>query len=216
MSIFTNPRLAALPCELMRSCTFAENFVTMTRMSANLVNDVGSGITADHGVTNDGLAYLISDPLFQGTQFSVMVQFSADALVSDYSTRLILSATNALTSPGADGFAIGVNPDGIKANHGDGTGSLNTPCDVDLDYSDGEIHTLTYVVDLVAGTHILYVDGLTANSQTSDKTGPVGGVDDVRIHGVEGHAETIAPVDGHPVLVQDARLVFAAGIEGRG
>ena len=64
------------------------------------------------------------------------------------------------------GFIIWTDGDGVKANHVSGA-TVPTECAVDMTYADGEDHTLTYVVDMVGGTHSLYVDAETVDTQTT-------------------------------------------------
>ena len=166
---FSNPRLAALPCELMRGCSFADNFVTLTKFAENKGSVNGTGVTMDHGMTSDGNGYVDYDIVTQTGSFSVMIRFRT-------TTQLDVGAVGYLVENdiGEDnGFSIALTHDGVIANH-NAPGYPNRSREIDVDYSDGEWHTITYVLDLVGLVHNLYVDSLavvTAYSNTDDEIG---------------------------------------------
>ena len=164
MTTFSNPRLAALPCELMRGCSFADNFVNLTRIADNFGTDTGTGNTANHGLVTNGSGYIVYDIVSQPGNFSITFSFKAAAVSAD--GHLISSGDIA---PGyiEDGFDIYVDATGIRANAGGG-GNSSDPCTVDIAYADSVHHTVTYVVNKTAGTHSLYVDALAVNTQDYD------------------------------------------------
>lgn len=163
MASFSNPRLAALPCELMRGCSFAENCVTLTRMGYNKGTSVGLGNTANHGFTSTGVGYFTYDKVGQPGNFSVTVRFSATVT----STAGHLIGNNNLIASGiVDGFDIWVDANGVKARSGDGVADIAV-LSVDLNYADGVEHVVTYVCDKDANTQTLYVDALTATSNAN-------------------------------------------------
>jgi hypothetical protein len=173
MANFSNARLAAEPCELMRGCTFADNFVTLTRIALNNGADTGTGNTADQALTTDGNGWITYEPQPQSDTFSVVINFSASSLASG-DKILVSNVWQRLINGSPDnGFTIWVDADGVKANHRSNA-TLPTQCEVDLDYSDGVSRTVTYVVDLTGGTHTLYVAALDADSQTTTVTGTIG------------------------------------------
>lgn len=166
-TLYPNPRLAALPCELMRGCTFAEDFVTETRVALNMGALVGTGNTVDHAIETDGNGYVsFTECPLQDDLISVVIRFSATALASTAAILLSNSGASLIADSNADGICIWVDATGVKANHGNGA-IVPTKCSVALDYSDGEEHCLTYVINMTAGTHSLYVDALAVNTQAT-------------------------------------------------
>jgi len=156
-----NPRWDALPCERMRGCSFAEEFLTLERMEQNAATITGA-TTADHGVVFDGTGTAEYVIVPQPGKFSVVIRFSTS--IETIGTLL----ANAALIPGAaiDGFCVWVDSTGIRANHSNGV-AIPTRCSVDIDYADGEEHTITYVVDMTGGAHHLYVDALDVDTQTT-------------------------------------------------
>jgi hypothetical protein len=167
---FSNPRWDALPCERMRGCSFADDFLTLKRSEQNDGVDSGSGNTADYGLTLTGSGWFVYDIVSQPSGFSVKIQFKTSATSSGAS---LIGNANIVVGPLSDGFEIWVDADGVRANHYDGVG-LPSNCYVDLAYADGAIHTVTYVVDMVGGTHSLYVDALAVNTQTTTISTEIG------------------------------------------
>jgi len=166
---FSNARNSALPCELMRGCSFAEDFVTLARIAENYGTDSGSGNTANNGLVTNGSGYLEYDVVSQAGDFTAVIRFSTtttpvgnDYLISNYAS--------------GEGFYIHLSSAGITASHDDGI-AAPTACVLPLstlDYTDGEIHTITYIVNKTTGFHILYVDSETAKSQTTTAAGTTG------------------------------------------
>ncbi|MCP4548683.1 MAG: LamG domain-containing protein, partial [bacterium] len=165
---WSNPRLNALPCERMRGCTFAEDFVTWTRAQVNLASGYGSTFVMDHGLTTEEAT--LSFPTYPATphddQFTVVLQFNTSAT----STAGTLAATGDFAS-NEDGFYIRVTATGVTATFY-GNSTQETPLTVACDYADGETHTVTYVVDMTGNSHTLYVDDLDAatGATTVDET----------------------------------------------
>jgi hypothetical protein len=172
---FSNSRLSALPCELMRGCSFAEDFITLTRIADNHGTDTGTGNAADHGLTTDGNGYIAYDIVPQPSSFSVVVQFSRSSLSSGVE-HLIYNGD----FPAGGGFEISIHGDYVRGNHSDGV-LLPTRCQVQVDYSDGEIHTITYVVDMAGGNHYLYVDALDVVSQSTSVNSKIGDVNAINV-----------------------------------
>jgi hypothetical protein len=154
----------------MRGCSFADDFLTLKRSEQNDGVDSGSGNTADYGLTLTGSGWFVYDIVSQPSGFSVKIQFKTSATSSGAS---LIGNANIVVGPLSDGFEIWVDADGVRANHYDGVG-LPSNCYVDLAYADGAIHTVTYVVDMVGGTHSLYVDALAVNTQTTTISTEIG------------------------------------------
>ena len=161
-SNFSNPRWYSEPCERMLNCSFAEKFLSDGTIAKNFGTITGT-INVDRGATavSGNIEY---DIVTQPSGFSVVVKWSASALVSVDSRLIYNSASLHAGTPGT-GFSIWLDADGIKANCSTGT-TAETPVLVDLDYSDGAIHTATYVVDMDGGTQSLYVDLLPVDTQS--------------------------------------------------
>ena len=175
-TLYHNSRLAALPCELMRGCVFAENWVTASRVANAFGTYGGSGTVTNSGITTNGSGFVSYDstPGFADTDYcSIVLRFSTSTAAT--SARLLMaSASGVLTADTAsDGVAIWIDADGVKANHSDGV-SVPTKCSVDLSYADGETHTITYLIDLNTGTHSLYVDALAVDTQATTISSTLG------------------------------------------
>ncbi len=119
--------------------------------------------------------------------------------------ELLASNTNLIAGTAADGFSIWIDEDGIKANHSTSS-VIPTECTVDLDYADGEIHTVTFVVDQTAGKQYLYVDALTADEQTIATTTEIGTTNPIEIAG-DGNDNFIGTIE--KVRIFDAVLTEA-------
>lgn len=155
----SNPRLNAMSCEIMNHCSFADDFVSEERCGKNAgcsTNRTSS--TISEGFTSDGSGSIVYDAVSQPSTFSVVVKFKSSTL----SNKIIFSNISTVK-----GFAITTTSTGITCYSHDGLNVTDVNCSVDIDYSDNEIHTVTYVVDYSAGTQKLYVDALDLNSQTS-------------------------------------------------
>ena len=174
MTTFSNPRLAALPCELMRGCSFADNLVTAATVLNNNGTEAGAGGVFDHGGTFAGNGYIYYDIVTQPSGFSVKVQFETTYTVTIRGPLI----SNAMT--GQDGFWIYLTPTGVYAQHGNGS-QPHTACEVAIAYADGEIHTVTYVVDMTGGTHTLYVDALAAVTESTAINEEIGTTETVLI-----------------------------------
>lgn len=164
-ALYPNHRLAALPCESMRGCVFAEDFITETKVRDN--NGIPSAsAVVDHGVAlggNSQVSFGNWDDHTCTDYLSVVLRFATTT--QETGTKLLLGNTHTFSN----GVRIEIDADGIKANHNDG-GVEPTECSVDLNYYDGEIHTVTYLIDLVSGEHHLYVDALAVDTQTTSKS----------------------------------------------
>jgi hypothetical protein len=171
---FSNPRWDALPCEMMRGCSFADDFLTEERIEQNNGASGGGGGTVDHGLTFTGSGFFEYDIVTQPSGFSVTVRFLTTYTVT---TRgpLIRNAT-----AGTAGFWIYLTPTGVLAQHGNGS-EPHDACEVAISYADGEIHTVTYVVDMTSGTHSLYVDALDVATETTAIDEEIGDVDIVTV-----------------------------------
>lgn len=150
----------------MRGCVFAENFISEDRVTANGGGSYGVSTTFARGMTIE------EDPLNAGATFdqialegesTAVVRFSSDQLAAG---ERLLAGRVALLTAAAQGFAVWVDADGVKATYGDGV-SRETPLEVDLDYSDGEIHTVSYSFNNSDSTHTLRVDALTGATATT-------------------------------------------------
>jgi hypothetical protein len=64
----------------MRGCSFAENYITLTRMGLNNGTDTGTGNTADGEFVTDGNGYFVYDIVSQPSGFSVKTFFKASAV----------------------------------------------------------------------------------------------------------------------------------------
>lgn len=167
---WSNPRLNALPCERMRGCTFADDFVTLARIADNLGTDTGTGNAADHGLTTTGAGYIAYEIIPQTGGFTVVVRFSATA---ESDPGILIGNANLTGGVAADGFCVWVDDDGVKANHSNGA-TIPIACEIDFDYADGEIHTVTYVVNMTGGEHTLYVDALPESVQSTTISETIG------------------------------------------
>ena len=171
--VYPNPRLATLPCERMRGCSFAENFISEARAALNNGTSWGSGNTVDHGLTVDGTSRgydfgIVSQPTGVVT---VILQFSADTTQQGTLITNTHSNTAFASFPGDRGFRIWLDTDGVRASYGNAS-TMETPLEVDLDFADGEVHTITYIIG--ATGHTLYVDDLdpaTASTTIHEEIG---------------------------------------------
>ncbi len=96
--------------------------------------------------------------------------------------ELLASNANLIAGTAADGFSIWIDEDGVKANHSTSS-VIPTECAVDLDYADGEVHTVTFTVDQSENRQRLLVDGLTADEQTIATTTETGTTNPIEIAG---------------------------------
>jgi hypothetical protein len=163
MSTFSNARIDSNPGERMIACSFADNFLSLATIAAN-DGSAGANALADHGLSSNGATGYVAYPvLAQPGSFSVKIQLKSTATTPQ--TGIFY---NAILRTGAllNGFDIWLDADGVKANHCNGI-TLPTACEVDFNYADGAIHTITYVVDMSNGIHKLYVDALDVNSQST-------------------------------------------------
>ncbi|MCP4604494.1 MAG: LamG domain-containing protein [Proteobacteria bacterium] len=86
VATFSNARNAALPCERMRGCVFADNFVTMTAMEElNAAVDTGTGNSVDHGLTTDGNGHIEYDATTL-TDFTVTLKFTKSTAIANLLT----------------------------------------------------------------------------------------------------------------------------------
>ncbi len=173
-STFHNPRWFADPCERMAGCTFADNFVTEAEVEKNHGEFQGGGADVDHGATIAGNGYIEYDIIPQPGGFSVVVRFSTTETAA---TREPLISN---AEAGTDGFWIYLTPTGVYAQHGNGA-EPHDACEVVLDYADGEVHTLSYVVDMSGGTHTLRVNTLAAVQETTAINEEIGTTDTLLI-----------------------------------
>lgn len=184
-----NARLAALPCELMRGALFAEDFVTKTRMQNAFGVFYGSGESVSDGYTTAGAAYVkydSVDTIGDSDYVSIVLRFSTS---TTQSTNVLVAGTanyNLTIGTPVSGFHIWVDADGVKANHSDGV-SAPTQCEVDLDYADGEIHTVTYLIDMSSGSHSLYVDALDVDTQATTIDANLAGASGIWLTSAGGH-----------------------------
>jgi hypothetical protein len=153
----------------MRGCSFAEDFVTATRVEDNNGTFGGTGYSVDHqfDCVGSGSTYASFDNVTQPDDFSVKIQFST---TTTHSQGILITNADELVGVsgtlGDDGFAVWIDGDGVKANHNNG-GTPPTECEVDFTYTAGAIHTVTYSVDMNGGTHTLRVDALTPDTQST-------------------------------------------------
>lgn len=158
----------------MRGCTFAENFVNEDRMGWNNATLQGSGHVVSNGLTNTASGFVEYDVVTQEDQFSVVVRFSTTTAAT--STKVLIA--NLFT----DGFIIYLESDGIYARYGSSI-FLEAAINVDMDYADGEIHTVSYVVDM-GNTHTLYVDDLDSVSTSATADDEIGSTANLTIAGI--------------------------------
>jgi hypothetical protein len=199
----------------MYGCSFAEDFRSLHLVKwRNAGTDTGTGNSIeDDGLAVDGNGYLSYDVVSQPTDFGVIVRFSASALMSG--DGILVGNANLTGGGAADGFCIWADADGIKANHSDGV-DIATELAVDLDYSDGLIHTVTYVVES-ASTHYLFVDALTSDDDTTSVAMEIGTTNPVIIGGdsSENFIGTISKVrifdfDNLDVYTEDEHALYYA------
>ncbi|MCP4709890.1 MAG: hypothetical protein GY869_14805, partial [Planctomycetes bacterium] len=152
--------------------------MTLSRIADNFGTDVGAGNAADHGLTTTGAGYISYEIISQTAGFTVVVRFSASAATVD---GILIGNANLIAGVATDGFCIWVDADGIKANYSDGV-DIETPVEVDLDYADGEVHTVTYTVAKTSA-HKLYVDALDLDTKAVTLTGTTGAATPVVVSG---------------------------------
>lgn len=213
---FSNPRWCATPGERMLGCIFAEDFQSLHLIHwRNAGTDTGTGNTVDEdGLTVDGNGYLSYDVVSQPNDFSVVVKFSATALMSG--DGILVGNADLVGGSPDDGFCIWADADGIKANHSDGV-DIATELAVDLDYSDGTVHTVTYVVE-DATTHYLYVDALTSDDDSTSVALEIGATNPITIGG-DGTSNFIGTISmvrifdhaSSSILDDDTHAVYYAG-----
>jgi hypothetical protein len=158
----------------MRGCTFADNFVTLSRIADNYGTVNGTGTTADYGLTTDGNGWISYDSVTQDGTATAVVRFRTTEAAS--AGTVLLS-----TSVGAPGgFAIYLTATSVEALYGK-TPTIETALSVDVDYTDGEWHTATYVMDMTGNSHTLYVDDLDADTAATTLDTEIGST--VRVAG---------------------------------
>ena len=162
----SNPRLTAIECERRRGCSFAESFVSETKLALNDGVITGSGASVSRGITVDGTQHVDFDIIGSTLPATAVVKFSA----SEASDGILFGNANLISGTPADGFCIWVDADGVRATYSDGV-SIETALEIDLNYADEENHVVTYSIG--SSSHALYVDGesVTASVSTS---GPIG------------------------------------------
>jgi hypothetical protein len=149
---FSNPRISTKPAERMQGdVIFAEDFVSTARVEANAGSLSGQNVS--RGLFCVGGGSCTFPQVAIGSVFSVLVEFSSESLQDS------TIVDNFKFSESRWGFSIRATADGISAGIDDGT-SQSGDISVPLDYSDGKIHTLLYVVDQDTGEHHLRVDDL--------------------------------------------------------
>jgi hypothetical protein len=173
---FQQSRLASSPFERMKGCVFGENFVSGYRVRKGGGSVVG-GVSFTSSAVLDGYSYITYSSLPLTDTFSAVIRFSANAASSG-----LLFGTQDPISASLTGWRIDVDSTGIRANHSDGT-VLGTSCSVDIDYHDDNIHTVTYVVDLISGDHTLYVDSESDTKSTS-ASGTIGASKTIQVGGL--------------------------------
>ncbi len=170
MTTFSNPRFNALPCERMRGCTFADDFKTQGMVEANYGTLAGTGHSIDNGMTVGGAGFSTYDKNeIKDGYASIVVKFSTTTEAATDYIYYLLSNMSA-----SDGFYIYIKNGAVLARHGDG--AVSTQLSVDLDYADGEVHTITYTIDMNGGTHILHVDELTPDTDTTSISADIGDI----------------------------------------
>jgi hypothetical protein len=186
----------------MRSCSFADNFVTLTTIEENMGSDGGTGNTANRGLSLAGTGWLAYDKVRQPGDFSVTFSFRTSTTHTN--ATAIIATHNVITGPAVDGFTIWVDPARVYANHSNGV-SKPTACGVVIDYADGEWHTVTYIVNMTAGTHSLYVDSLAVDTETTTINEEISDTNVLNIGRVPG-GSTYFTGDVHKVRIFDAVL----------
>jgi hypothetical protein len=177
---YNQERWFALAGERIRGCVFADNYISEYR-TRRTGGTVAGSPTYTSSVVLDGFQYIVYNEQALTNTFSAVVKFSAESA----SSGVLFGTTSPLS---VDGWRIQVDATGIRANHSDGT-SIGTECSVDCDYADGEVHTVTYVVDMVSGDHTLYVDA-DSDTQSTSATGTIGAGREIVVGGI-GFAGTI-------------------------
>jgi hypothetical protein len=180
---FQQQRRAALPCEMMRGCILAEDFLTATRVSDNHGAAVSGSINYTwHGATmlsasNKYIRWTEYIP--QPNTFTAVVQFSTSTTLTG-GVKAVLTCSAALhsiTLP-PDGFGVWLESDGLHANHWNGgVDPLPPECSIAGDFFDGETHTVTYVIDGPSGYHTLYIDSEDPSIQATTINQTIGSAD---------------------------------------
>ena len=201
---FSNPRWHALPCERMRGCVFADDFLSLAEVEKNYGTDTGTGNSIFYGLTADGNGYLEYDKVPIYSNLSVTFRFKTSSLAS--------SQSYLVGSYGADGFAIWLTPTGLFANHSDGV-AIPTACSIECSYDDEKEHTVTYTVDLDGGNHTLYYD-TESDSQTTTASASASGTfdgDNVILGGPYFVGTLYAVRMFDAILTEDEHAVYQAG-----
>jgi hypothetical protein len=156
----------------MLNCTFADSFHSDGTIAQNYGTITGT-INVSSGATAAGgnIAY---DVVTQPGGFTVVLRWVASAAVA-VDSRLFYNSANLHAGTAGTGFSIWLTADGISANCSTAT-TAETALSVDLDYSDGETHTATYVVDMDGGNHYLYVDLLPVDTDSISLNEEIGSV----------------------------------------
>lgn len=193
---FSNPRLSALPCELMRGCSFAEDFIDEAHVEFN--NGILFATTVVDRKLDLNLGYAKFDTIPQPYSFSVVIRFS----ISSQPTlkRGLIGNADLTAGSASNGFCIWVEGGSVYANHSTAS-TIPTACSVAANYYDGEIHTVTYVVnmavgDIIPGTHTLYVDALAASSQSTTIYNPIGDINNLHVGALVGGAASGRFING--------------------
>lgn len=158
------PRAEVHSAELTSGCVLADNMISAARASAQGASTTGV-VTYSRGANFAGgqrVEYSAKTITFP---FSAAVQFAADTAHEG----VLLGNANVLDGQLQAGFCVWVDVDGVRATVCDGV-NLETALELDLDYADGELRTVTYVVE--AGLHTLYV-GDQSISAAITITGPL-------------------------------------------
>jgi hypothetical protein len=198
---FANARLCALPFERMANCVFAEDFINIPRVMENHATIDADPYEIDHGYTAYGDASIWWDYLYLNNGATVIVRFSTTETVD--SGWLI---GNILNQSEFSGIVISVDSNGILGYHSDGI-SKPTSCRIDMNYADGEIHTVAYVVNTDIGKHTLYVDDESDEQDTA--CDPEMGNDDVQLFtGFRGTIYKVRIFDS--ILAEDELVLYCA------
>jgi len=193
----------ALPGERMRGCVLAEDFYSHIRTNMAGGNALGGPVYSNSAYV-DGLAHFVWNEVPLEDTFTAVIQFSAAS-----ASNGLLFGTEDVPSATVDGWQITVDSTGIRANHSDGS-AAQTQCSIDVNYADGENHTVTYVVDMVSGDHTLYVDG-DSDTQSTTSSGTIGSGALLRINdgGFAGTLNFVRLFDS--VLAEEEHQVYVAG-----
>jgi hypothetical protein len=183
-----NPRARAHYAEILYGCIFADNFSSRSLIDENsgtILSGDGFEFNSINGVKTDGIGKIIY-PAIGITNASIVVSFRA-------TLEGVIAATAGLdTGSPEDGWCIGIDSLGVYAKISNG--SWISTCGISGDFFDGEVHVVTYVINLTGNSHKLYLDDMNYEASTTI-SGPLAAAKEIRVGGYSSN-NVVGNIDG--------------------